>query len=236
MKKIIVLSMAAVAAVGITGCRVCSDVQPGNPSCVEPAHAISNYNHPATISMVTPNIAVSREVFRPVFRAGSARLTVEGTGANVEAATYDAITKFLAKSNCDYIVSVSTVSVKTNHPKPWWGWRLTNYRVTISGIPIYLEKLSTETLDPKKVELYDIATGLYLPVRGYDKDPNQVRRKACTSLKGTDQIVMPANEGPFFGSLVLPNPAPETVILDQDGNVVSAISAPNAQAAKPESK
>ncbi len=257
MKKILVLGMAAVAAVGITGCRWCNDVQPGNPSCVDLSHGISTYNHPATTSMVTPNIAISREVFRPVFRAGTARLTVEGSGVDVKDATYDAIAKFLAKANCDYIVSVSTISVRTDHPKPWWDifcqcsnsdhsssffpLRIhifcrhnTNYRVTISGIPIYLEKLSTETLDPKKVELYDTATGLYLPSRGYDSDPKQVRRKNCTSLKGTDQTVMPAkDEGPFFGSLVIPNPASETVILDQNGNVVSAVSAPNAAANQP---
>ncbi|MBO4491064.1 MAG: hypothetical protein J5944_06865 [Lentisphaeria bacterium] len=257
MKKILVLSMAAVAAVSITGCRWCNDVQTGDPSCVDLSHEISPRNHPATVSMVTPNIAISREVFRPVFRAGSARLTVEGSGFDVKDATYDAISRFLAKANCDYIVSVSTVSVRTDHPKPWWDIfcqcrnsdhsssffppRIhifcrynTNYKVTLSGIPIYLEKLSTETLDPKKVELYDTATGLYLPARGYDEDPEHVRRKTCTSLKGTDQTVMPAKDkGPFFGSLVVPTPAAETVILDQNGNVVGAGSAPNAAAAQP---
>ena len=245
MKKILMLSMAAAAAVVATGCHWCNDMQPGDPSCVELSHGISTNNHPATTSMVTPNIAISREVFRPVFRTGSARLTVEGSGVDVKDATYDAIAKFLAKANCDYIVSVSTVSVRTDHPKPWWDFLCrcnnsdhassffplrvhifckynTNYKVTLSGIPIYLEKLSTETLDPKKVELYDMSTGLYLPSRSYDANPKQVRRKPCTDLKNTSQTVMPAKDSaPFAGTLVIPAPASQQMILlDQEGKFV----------------
>ena len=243
MKKFLMLGMAAASAVVVTGCHWCSDVQPGDPSCAEFTHGISTYNHPATTSMVTPNIAISREVFRPVFRAGSARLTVEGSGVDVQDATYDAIAKFLAKTNCDYIVSVSTVSVRTDHPKPWWDFLCrcnnsdhtssffplrvhlfchfnTNYKVSLSGIPVYLEKLSTETLDAKKVELFDAATGLYLPARGYNAVPQASKRKPCTNLEGTSQIVMPVKDSsPFAGTLVLPAPA-NAVILNQEGKVI----------------
>lgn len=240
MKKFLMLGMAAAATVVVTGCQWCHEVIPGDPSCVELSHGTSTYNHPATTSMVTPNIAISREVFRPVFRAGTARLTVEGSGVDVQDATYDAITKFLAKANCDYIVAVSTTSVRTDHPKAWWdifcGCRNsdhassffpprihifcrfnTNYKVTLSGIPVYLEKLSTEKLSNEKVELYDTATGLYLPARGYDADPQAVRRKNCTNLDSTSQVVMPAKDStPFVGTLVVPAPA-QAVVLDQEG-------------------
>ena len=238
MKKFLMLGMAAAAAVVVTGCRWCNDVRPNDPSCIELAHGISTFNHPATTSMTTPNIAISREVFRPVFRPGPGRLTVEGSGDDVQDATYDAIAKFLSKANCDYIVSVSTVSVKTDHPKPWWDflcwcrnsdhrwrwfwivplrvhifcWHNTNYKVTLSGIPIYLERLSTETLDPKKVELYDTATGLYLPARGYDANPLQVRRNYCPPIEGTSQVVMPVGSKPvlpFAVTSLLPAAAPK---------------------------
>jgi len=231
MKKFLMLGMAAAATVVVTGCQWCHEVIPGDPSCVELSHGTSTYNHPATTSMVTPNIAISREVFRPVFRAGTARLTVEGSGVDVQDATYDAITKFLAKANCDYIVAVSTTSVRTDHPKAWWDIFCqcsnsdhsssffplkihffcrynTNYKVTLSGIPIYLERLTTETLDAKKVELYDIATGLYLPSRGYKADPLQVRRKLCMPTEKASQTVMPAKDSaPFVATPVIPAPA-----------------------------
>ena len=203
MKKFLMLGVAAVAVFAVTGCRWCSDENPNDPSCVRLSHLTETKNAPVATSMVTPNIAISREVFRPVFRAGAARLTVEGSGKDREDATYDAIAKFLAKANCDYIVAVSTVSIKNDHPKAWWDvicWcngsdhenslfplhlhtifglfctYNTNYRVTLSGIPVYLDKLSTETLAADKVEAYDARNGLFLPARGYDKTPARVWR------------------------------------------------------------
>lgn len=180
MRKILVMSLAAVAAVVVTGCRWCSDVLPNDPSCAKSSHDLVPFNEPATTAMVTPTVAISREVFRPVFRAGAGRLTVVGSGNDREDATYDAIAKFLDKTNCDYIVSVSTVSVKTVHPKPWWYLfvpRNRNYRVTLSGIPVYLEKLSVETLDPDKVDAYDAKSGVFLPSRGYFRNPKQAVRR-----------------------------------------------------------
>lgn len=179
MKKIFVMSLAAVAAVVVTGCRWCSDVLPNDSSCVKSSHDWETFNHPGTTAMVTPNVTISREVFRPVFRAGAGRLTVLGSGSTREDATYDAIAKFLDKTNCDYIVTVSTVSVKTIHPKPWWYFfvaRNRNFRVTLSGIPVYLEKLSVETMAADKVEAYDGKVGVFLPSRGYSSSPSQAVR------------------------------------------------------------
>ena len=232
MKKFMMLGITAVAAVTITGCRWCDEKVANDPSCVTYSHEISVNNSPATTGMVTPNIAISREVFRPVFRAGSGRLTVEGSGIDVKDATYDAISKFLAKANCDYIVAVSTVSVRTDHPKAWWDilcWchnsdhrfftlfplrfhlfctYNTNYKVTISGIPVYLDKLSTETLDSKKVELFDMANGLYLPARGYDTNPEKVKRAFWTPLKDTSQVVMSADDKAAAIPPIMPPAAP----------------------------
>jgi len=165
------LSVAAVTVFAVTGCQWCCEVIPNDPGCIKTSHDVVTKNTPATTTMVTPHIAISREVFRPVFRAGTERITVQGSGNDREDATYDAITKFLAKTNCDYIVSVSTIAVKQIHPKPWWYLlvpRSSNYTVTLSGIPVYLDKLSTETLAADKVEAYDGRSGLYLPTRGYD--------------------------------------------------------------------
>lgn len=179
MKKIFVMSLAAVAAVVVTGCRWCNDVLPNDPSCVKSSHDWVTFNHPGTTAMVTPNVSISREVFRPVFRAGAGRLTVLGSGSTREDATYDAIAKFLDKTNCDYIVTVSTVSVKTIHPKPWWYLFVPcnkNFRVTLSGIPVYLEKLTVETLASEKVEAYDGQVGVFLPSRGYNSNPSKCIR------------------------------------------------------------
>ena len=181
MKKFLVPGAAVMAAVFLAGCQWCSEPLAQNPSCIKLDHEFVTSNHPATTSMVTPNIAISREVFRPVFRAGAGRLTVVGSGNDREDATYDAIAKFLSKANCDYIVAVSTISVKTVHPSPWWylwGRNNRNYSVTLSGIPVYLEKLSTETLAADKVEAYDRVSGLYLPGRGFGSDPAKAVRLA----------------------------------------------------------
>ena len=228
MKKFLILGIAAAAMVTVAGCRWCNDPQPNDPSCIKESHEIETTNFPPSTNMVTPHVAVSREVFRPVFRAGAGRLTVVGSGCDRKNATHDAIAKFLEKANCDYIVAVSTVTVKKDHPKPWWDFicwcksddhtsslfpfhlhpaifcgTSTNYKVTISGIPIYLERLSVETLHPDKVDAYDAATGLYLPSRGHDKMPQKaVRMPAPTPLiKGCVEVTkipvrVAVSEGP----------------------------------------
>ena len=179
MKKILMFAFVSAVMLTIAGCSWCSEPQPGDPSCIEVSHHYDNKNKPFTTSMVTPNIAISREVFRPVFRAGAGRMTVVGSGDDREGATIDAISKFLAKASCDFIVSVSTVAVETIHPKPWWYifcGRNRNWSVTLSGIPVYLDKLSVETMNPEKVDAYDAAGGLYLPSRGHLDDPKKAVR------------------------------------------------------------
>ena len=70
MKKFGLFCAAAVVALAVTGCRWCDDVKANDPSCILESHNIRTTNTPGTVSLVTPNIAISREVFRPVFRAG----------------------------------------------------------------------------------------------------------------------------------------------------------------------
>lgn len=179
MKKVLMFAFVGAVMLTVTGCRWCSEPQAGDPSCIDASHHYGRVNKPLAMSMVTPNIAISREVFRPVFRAGVGRLTVVGTGDDRESATIDAISKFLDKASCDFIVSVSTVAVETIHPKPWWYifcFRNCNWSVTLSGIPIYLDKLSVETLHPAKVETYDAAGGVFLPSRGFQNDPEKASR------------------------------------------------------------
>ena len=178
MKKVFVLGLAAAAVGMLSGCTWCSAPLASDPSCLTTEHKLVTTDQPYAASMVSPNIAISREVFRPVFRAGAGRLTVMGAGSDREDATYDAIAKFLEKTNCDYIVSVSTVTVKKTHPTPWWYFLLpkhNNYSVTLSGIPVYLEKLSCETLDAEKTEAYDAVAGQYLPARGYNSSPAKAK-------------------------------------------------------------
>lgn len=158
MKKLILCGVAAFAVVVVTGCRMCSDPVLNDPSCIEDTHEKSINVDPENSSWKKPKIAESLELFRPVFKAG-ARTTVTGEGLSEEAATFDAIAKFMIKTNSDYIVAVSRIISKKTHPTSRW-FATTNHSVTISGIPITLEKLSCETL---KKEDVDKKTSLPVP-------------------------------------------------------------------------
>lgn len=150
MKKMIVFGAAA-AALAFTGCRMCIDPIPGDATCIENSHFMETTVMPKAMTRVSPNLAGSLELFRPVFKAGTQRITVVGEGTSRGGARQDAIAKFLAKANCDYIVSVSSVVVEKAHPT----WRLfttSNYAYTLSGIPIHLEKLSVEKISPEKAD------------------------------------------------------------------------------------
>ena len=173
MKKFLSMGAAVVAAFAMTGCQWCSDNLANDASCIELTHKIANDNKPDAASFVSPNIGVGRQVFRPSFRVGPGRLTVTGVGETQDSATYDAIRQFLAKANCDYIVSVSKVSDRKKHPT-WRFWkRSLSWSVTISGIPLYLEKLEVEKLEDEAVKWHDSHAGVYLPVREYDKFPDK---------------------------------------------------------------
>lgn len=152
MKKLLIGSMAAVAAVVFTGCRMCCDPIPNDPSCIENSHFAAVGVKPDGRTMVTPNIGASKELFRPVFKAGTERITVVGKGTSLKDATNDAFAKFIETAKCDYVIAVTTVVSEKTHPT-WRLWATTNYTVTLSGLPIYMEKLACETLTPEKVVL-----------------------------------------------------------------------------------
>ena len=176
MKKFLSMGVAVVAAFAMTGCQWCSDNLANDASCIELTHKITNDNRPDAASFVSPNVRVGRQVFRPSFRVGPGRLTVTGVGDTQDSATYDAIRQFLAKANCDYIISVSKVSDKKKHPT-WRFWkRSLSWSVTISGIPLYLEKLDVEELDAESLKWHDCDTGVYKPAREYNKFPDQSTR------------------------------------------------------------
>ena len=173
MKKFLSRGVAVVAAFAMTGCQWCKEPLANDASCIELTHKITNENRPDAASFVSPNISIGRQVFRPSFRVGPGRLTVTGVGETQDSATYDAIRQFLSKANCDYIISVSKVSDKKKHPT-WRFWsRSLSWSVTISGIPLYLDKIETEMLDANSVKWYDSQNGVYLPVREYNKFPEK---------------------------------------------------------------
>ena len=157
MKKMFLFGIAAVAAIAFTGCRMCSDPIHGELTCIENSHFNEVMVRPNALALTKPNLAGSRELFRPVFKAGPKRITVVGEGLTRRIARNDAIAKFLATANCDYIVAVTTVVKAKTHPT-WRFFSTTNYTVTLSGIPIHLEKLSCESLDAKKADQIAVVT------------------------------------------------------------------------------
>ena len=158
MKNFVSFFALSAVVVSLTGCSMCTSPISGEDTCIEKDHYTEVQIRPNALSLTKPNLAGSRELFRPVFKAGSKRVTVVGEGLTRDIARNDAIAKFLATANCDYIVGVTTIVKTKTHPT----WRLfstTNYSVTLSGIPIHLDKLSCETVDDKKAaELAKITT------------------------------------------------------------------------------
>ncbi|MBE6376846.1 MAG: hypothetical protein E7050_10320 [Lentisphaerae bacterium] len=152
MKKFLIGGMAAVAALAFTGCKMCCEPIANDPTCIENSHYTSVGLNPAARTMVSPNLGASKQLFRPVFKAGTERISVIGKGTDYDSAVEDAYAKFLAQTNCDYVVAVTTVVSEKTHPT-WRFWATTNYSVTLSGLPMYLEKLDCETLTPEKVVL-----------------------------------------------------------------------------------
>lgn len=151
MKKVLFCGAIIAAVAVLTGCNMCIAPIPNDPTCIENSHMSEVQVRPNALALTAPTIAGSRELFRPVFRAGTKRFTVVGEGLERSIALNDAIAKFLAKADCDYIVGVTTVVTKKTHPT----WRLfatSNYTVTLSGLPIYLDKLSCQTLEEKKAD------------------------------------------------------------------------------------
>lgn len=188
MKKLIVCGAAFVAAVAFTGCRMCTDPLPGEINCIEPSHYSEVQVRPNALALTKPSIAGSRELFRPVFKAGVKRITVVGEGTSRRAARNDAIAKFLKTADCDYIVGVTTIVTQKTHPT----WRLfatTNYTVTLSGFPIHLEKLSCETISDEKADKITVNTNGEeedAEDKGEDKTEDKAENKADNKADNND--------------------------------------------------
>ncbi len=147
MKRIAMSAMAAASVMIFAGCQMCTSPIEGDPSCIEPSHATGTSVTPEAVEYSKPLFKSSRDVFRPVYKAGTARVSAIGSGTNLEDATADAIAKILASNKCDYVVAVSRVITKKTHPSGLLRlFSTTNYTVTLSGLPIYLDKLEKETL------------------------------------------------------------------------------------------
>lgn len=146
MKKLFILAPAFVATAMIfTGCAMCTD--PISVACTENTHNTDKLITPESMAFTAPLIVPTRDTFRPTFAAGTKRMTAVGNGTSREEATNDAFMKFKAAAECDYIVAVNISIVKSTHPT-WRFFATTNYTVTITGLPIYLDKLVREEAAP----------------------------------------------------------------------------------------
>ena len=196
MKKLLTLCAVAGIAFALSGCRWCTDPIANAEDCIEVTHKFQNANKPDAAIMVTPNVAISNQVFRPVFRTGPGRLTVVGVGDTEENATYNAISKFIEKASCDYIVAVSKIINRKKHPT-WRLWSSNSYSVTLSGIPMYLDKLAEEKMKAEDIEFHDDNNGVFLPSREYNKFPEKNVRPQPTVLvkeKKEDIVIIPARD------------------------------------------
>lgn len=148
--KIFAVAMSAVSAVILTGCCMCSD--PIDLSCVEPSHETTKYATPDPLRFAGPTVLASTDTFRPTFRAGTERISAVGLGLTREDALGDAVVSFKRAAKCDYIVAANIEVVKTTHPT--WRWfrrRVTNYQVTLTGLPIFIDKLVRSEKAPEPI-------------------------------------------------------------------------------------
>ena len=148
-KSKIFVSLFAVLGVAIlSGCAMCNEPIKGDDSCIETSHNASAMVKPENISYSQPKIAPCTDVFKPNFEAGKERCVVVGTGNSLESATADAISRFMEKTNCDYIVGTTRVITVKTHPT-YRFFSTSNYTVKLSGIPVTLARLE-KVLPPKK--------------------------------------------------------------------------------------
>ena len=150
MKKVIVWAVSAATVVLFSGCQMC--VAPQDSSCVEPSHATNKAINPSGLAYTAPTVLPSTDQFIPHFKAGAVVSTKEcvGAGTSVEEATNEAIDKFKAAYDCDYVVIVNLKIEKKTHPS-WRIFKTSNYAVTISrGIPIKLDNLERVVPAPAK--------------------------------------------------------------------------------------
>ena len=145
MKKTLFLCGAAFAVmVGGAGCAMCNAPIPNDPNCIENTHLTDTVVAPLSLTKVAPFIVQTDRQFRPVFRAGT-KVFGSGEGFSEEEALNAAISNILLREKCDYLVAVNHIATSKTHPT-WRFFATTNYSVTISAIPIYLEKLEEEPI------------------------------------------------------------------------------------------
>ena len=171
MKKTIMLSGAAILVMlGGVGCAMCKAPIPNDPNCIEDTHLIESNVKPIPFHLTTPVIVQPDRQFRPVFRAG-AKVTGTGEGLDEKAALYDAIKNIMTREKCDYIVAVTRISTSKTHPT-WRFFSTTNYMVTISGIPVYLEKLVEEPINKEDVAAAKAASDVAAAKAASNKNDN----------------------------------------------------------------
>ena len=146
MKKMLWMVGAGATLIFAAGCQMCNDQQ--NFTCKEPTHTISSAVVPDNMFIAQPSVVKSLDTFRPIFEAGTEKLTVTGDGTSEEDAMQDAIKNFIVKSGCDYFVYTNKVVSKVTHPT-WRFFATTTYTVRLTGIPIFFSKL--EKLKPEEI-------------------------------------------------------------------------------------
>jgi hypothetical protein len=153
--KIFISITGAIVATIFSGCAMCNDPIQNDKSCIEPSHDSSNIITPTNIDYTQPKIAPCTDVFKANFEAGKERVVVTGTGNSLEAATNDAIARFMEKANCDYIVGTTRIVTVKTHPT-WRFFSTSNYTVKLSGIPVSLSRLEKVT-PPKPAPVVKVA-------------------------------------------------------------------------------
>lgn len=140
MKKSIISAVALFMVLAMAGCSCWSAKDDG---CVIPTHKEESWTSPAALNYAKPAILPSKDAFRPVFTAGSKRLSVVADGKKADIALDNAVSKFCLEYNCDLIVAAKAVVVKTTHPR-WFFFNYKTYRVFLSGMPVTITGLNKE--------------------------------------------------------------------------------------------
>jgi hypothetical protein len=106
-------------------------------------HDIKATVTPDAVSFNQAVVLPVKEAFRPVYTAGTKRISVTGKGMTRDQAFNEAVSKACLEYNCDMLASAKAVVSKITHPY-WIFFSYETYQVHLSGMPITMTGLSKE--------------------------------------------------------------------------------------------
>ena len=139
MNKIAIFA-AAVVAVAMTGCSCWC---PKDDNCMKTNHDIKATVTPDAVSFNQAVVLPVKEAFRPVYTAGTKRISVTGKGMTRDQAFNEAVSKACLEYNCDMLAAAKAVVTKITHPY-WIFFSYETYQVHLSGMPITMTALAKE--------------------------------------------------------------------------------------------